>query len=249
MPTLAEGRVLDPARERLAACLAAYRAGDVERARTLALSAYLDGVEPVEPMLAARDAALLRRIEAAMARLRADIGAGAVASTVAADAAEATRLFDQAETALQATGNATAAFLGSYTILVREGLEALLIVIGMIAFLRRADRRDTLPWVHAGWIGALVAWGLLRLGMRLPIGKFFSASSVLIAVLAVVLAGKGVAALQEAGWIGQALAPVPRIDWLGVSPSWQSLLVQLAVAAVAIAAFAANLRGRAGARP
>ena len=32
-------------------------------------------------------------------------------------------------------------------------------------------------------------------------GKFFAASSLLVAVLAVVLAGKGIAGLQEAGWI------------------------------------------------
>jgi high-affinity iron transporter len=344
----------------LQASLDAYREGDRARAQALALSAYLDGVEPVEPMLASRDRPLLRELEASMARLRSSIGAGAPLATVEAEAATANALFDRAGGALQASGaNATAAFLGSFTILLREGLEALLIVIGMIAFLRRAGRREVLPWVHAGWVGALlaggvtwaiatwlidisganrelteglsslfaaivllsvgiwmhqkslagrwqhylqaklsaaltrrsalflfvlafvavyrevfetilfyaamwnredggaivgglvagcaalalVAWGLLRLGMRLPIGKFFAASSVLIAILAVVLVGKGVAALQEAGWVAQGLVTAPRIDWLGVYPSWQSLLAQLAVAAVAVAGFLVNARG------
>ena len=242
---------------------------------------------------------------------------------------------------------------------MREGVEALLIVIGMIAFLRKAERRDVLPYVHAGWIGALLAGGvtwaiatyavsisgaerevteglsalfaaivllsvgiwmhqkstagrwqqylqekmsaaltrrsatflfvlsfvavyrevfetilfyaamwneqdssailaglglglvvlaviafaLLRLGTRLPIGQFFRFSSILIAVLAVVLVGKGVAALQEAGWISQALAAVPQIEWLGLYPTWQSILAQLAVAAIAIFGFVANARG------
>ena len=40
---------------------------------------------------------------------------------------------------------------------------------------------------------------MLRFSQQLPIAKFFAYSSALIAVLAVVLAGKGVAALQEAG--------------------------------------------------
>ena len=49
---------------------------------------------------------------------------------------------------------------------------------------------------------ALIAWAMLRFSARLPIAKFFAYSAALIAVLAVVLAGKGVAALQEAGMIG-----------------------------------------------
>ncbi|MCT7061865.1 iron permease, partial [Salmonella enterica subsp. enterica serovar Oranienburg] len=64
----------------------------------------------------------------------------------------------------------------------------------------------------------LIAWILLRTSRRLPIGKFFSASSALIAVLAIVLTGKGVAALQEAGWIPVAVAPAPHIELLGLYP-------------------------------
>ena len=51
------------------------------------------------------------------------------------------------------------------------------------------------------------------------------------------------AALQEAGWISQALAAVPQIEWLGLYPTWQSILAQLAVAAIAIFGFVANARG------
>ncbi|KAK0358715.1 hypothetical protein LTR94_034273, partial [Friedmanniomyces endolithicus] len=42
---------------------AAYRRGDRKAATDAALSAYLDGVEPIEPALGARDSALLRRVE------------------------------------------------------------------------------------------------------------------------------------------------------------------------------------------
>lgn len=77
---------------------------------------------------------------------------------------------------------------------------------------------------------AAVAYWMLRVSKRLPIGRFFSISSILIAVLAVILVGKGVAALQEAGWVSQALVHAPRIEWLGLYPSWQSLLAQVAVA-------------------
>jgi len=52
----------------------------------------------------------------------------------------------------------------------------------------------------AGFVGlGLLAWLILRLGLRLPVGWFFGVGSALMAVLAVVLAGKGIAALQHAG--------------------------------------------------
>jgi high-affinity iron transporter len=74
------------------------------------------------------------------------------------------------------------------------------------------------------------------------LGKFFSASSALIAVLAIVLTGKGIAALQEAGWIGVHMAPLPRIELLGIYPTWQSIAAQVAVALVLATGYALNLR-------
>ncbi|TAM96247.1 MAG: iron permease, partial [Rhodanobacteraceae bacterium] len=75
-----------------------------------------------------------------------------------------------------------------------------------------------------------------------PIGTFFSASSVLIAVLAIVLTGKGVAVLQEAGWVAVSVAPVPHIELLGVYPTWQSLLAQLAILMLLAVGFVFNIR-------
>lgn len=83
-------------------------------------------------------------------------------------------------------------------------------------------------------------------GNAAAIGKFFAASSLLIALLAVVLAGKGVTALQEAGWIGLGLVRAPHIDWLGISPTWQSLLAQLVVLLVAVYGYLANARSARG---
>ena len=44
--------------------------------------------------------------------------------------------------------------------LLREGIEALLIVVGTIACRKKAGREEVLRHVHAGWIGALAAGGL-----------------------------------------------------------------------------------------
>jgi high-affinity iron transporter len=84
---------------------------------------------------------------------------------------------------------------------------------------------------------------MLRFSKTLPISTFFAYSSGLIAVLAVVLAGKGVAALQEAGLIDvRPVAAVPRIDLLGLSPTVQSVLAQLAMLAAVLFGFWYNRR-------
>jgi high-affinity iron transporter len=359
--TRADGSTLGVARERLRQSLAAYEKGDRKGATELALSAYLDGFEPVEPMLAARDSGLMARVERAMGELRAAISAGRDVSEVRERVAALDGLFDETERALAPDQGSTAStFLGAFTILLREGLEALLIVVAMLAFLRKAGRAEMVRPVHWGWIIALVAgfatwWAathflsisgasreltegfgsilaavillfvgiwmhgkaqadewqryirekvgqalskksawflfllafvavyrevfetilffaalsaegrigallagagaglallallallMLRFSRTLPIAKFFSYSSALIAVLAVVLAGKGVAALQEAGMIGVIpLGWAPRVEILGLYPTLEGLLAQVATLLILLAGFGRNRRG------
>ena len=65
---------------------------------------------------------------------------------------------------------------------------------------------------------------------------------MLIAVLAVVLVGKGVVALQEAGWVAQHFVTGPRVDWLGIYPTLQSLLSQLCIGLAAVIGYVVNAR-------
>ena len=346
------------ARQRLDESLTAYRAGNRDEAKRLALAAYLDGFEPVEPMLGARNPALLSEVERQMGQLRAGIAAGSEASEIGAQVSAIQALFDRAEAALAPDQASDAsAFVGALTILLREGLEALLIVVAMLAFLNKADRPELTRPVHFGWAGALAAglltwwvatslitvsgasreltegfgsllaaavllfvgiwmhgkaqagqwqrylrdklhsalardsrWflfslafiavyrevfetilfftamaaeggvgsliagglvglavlgaiaiAMLRFSRRLPIGKFFGYSSALVAILAVVLAGKGVAALQEAGLISiHPLATLPKISLLGLFPTLQGVAVQMATLLALLAGFAWN---------
>ena len=357
---LAEGGALDLARTRLAEGVQAYADGDARVARDKLLSAYLDGVEPIEPLLGLRDGKLLLDLEAGMAQVRSDIAKGAGIDQVRSRASEAEALLDRAEAVMadNDSAGATTAFVGAFTILLREGLEALLIVIAMFAFLRKAGRVEAIPYVHGGWIGALVAggatwlaatylveisgasreltegfaalfaaavlvsvgiwmhgksqadawqryirdklshalskgsawflfllafvvvyreafetvlfyaalwsqghhgavmagagaavaalavigWLMLRYSRKLPFGTFFGISAMLVAVLAVVLAGKGVAALQEAGWLSMSLFDGPRVDLLGIHPTVEGIGLQLAVAAVLAVGFMWNRR-------
>jgi high-affinity iron transporter len=84
---------------------------------------------------------------------------------------------------------------------------------------------------------------MLRYSRKLPIAKFFSYSSALVAVLAVVLAGKGVAALQESGLLaGHPLAGFPRVSMLGLFPTLQGVIIQAATLLALLIGFAWNRR-------
>lgn len=343
-------------RLRLAESLAAMHAGDRAAATRLGLSAYLDGFEPIEPMVGARNKSLLLAVENAMLAYRSAVAKGTVADADAAGE-KLQQLFTHVEAELgEAKAEPMTTFVGALTILLREGVEALLIVIGIIAFLRKAKRKDVLPYVHAGWASALVAggltwvaatylvtisgasrevseglgsvfaalvllsvglwmhqkssagrwqeylhekltaamtrrsawglfalafiavyrevfetvlfysalaadgnggallggfvvailllviiaWALLRSSARMPIGKFFSWTSAFVAVLAVILMGKGVAALQEAGWIGVSPLDFIRVDLLGILPTLETLLAQGAILAIIVAGYGWN---------
>jgi high-affinity iron transporter len=339
----------------LARSLAAYRGGDGREAEELALAAYLDGFEPIEALLSAHDPSLVAEVEREMGMLRAAMSREAPAEAIAAAVGRLDALFTRAESALEADASSEASiFIGAFAILLREGLEALLIVIAMITFLVRAGRRELLRYVHGGWIFALltgvatwwaashvitisgagreitegfgallaavillfvgvwmhgkaqagawqryvrerldhalsrgsawllfilsfvavyrevfetiifyaalgsqgedaallggvvtastllavIAWAMLRFSRKLPIAKFFAYSAALIAVLAVVLAGKGVAALQEAGMIGVMPLPgFPRSPMLGLFPTVETLAAQALMAALLAAGF------------
>lgn len=154
-------RSLAVARAKLGASIVAAGRGDARTAKELALSAYLDGFEPIEPILTARDPTLMGRIEGAMGQFRAAIDRDASPDELTAKVSVLDGLFDDAEAVLAPDAATQAStFLGAFTILLREGVEALLIVVAMIAFLRKAERGEALRYVHGGWIGALVAGGI-----------------------------------------------------------------------------------------
>lgn len=343
------------ARAKLAESLAAYRAGDGEGARQLAITAYLEGFELVERHLDNVDPGLRRRTEEAMMALRSDIDAARPVDSLAERVQGLSRLLDEAEGKLAAGEMSPAtAFTGSLLILLREGLEAILVLAAIIAFVRKTGRRDALLYIHIGWMAAAVlgvatwfvanyflavsgasreltegvsallaaamllyvglwlhnrsharAWQafirqqvtgalgkrtlwamagisflavyrelfevilfyqtlwaqagqaqrpavlagigaaavllallgglILKYSARLPIGLFFSATSWLLVVMAVVFVGQGVAALQEAGVLTSTPVDFVAVPMLGVRPNVQGLAAQVAMLALTVA--------------
>lgn len=336
----------------------AYRQGEARRAQDLAVSSYLEGFELVEAGLDALDRGLRTGVEAEMIRYRGLLRDGAPVPQVEAQATRIAALLGQARDLLDRGAlPRSATFLSALVILLREGLEAILIVAAIVALLAKANRRDALPWVHGGWMAALllggltwvmasyavsvsgatrevtegitalvaatvllyvgfwmhgksyagrwqdyldrrlqgalggrtmaalafvsflavyreafetvlfyqalalqagpggasalvggvlvgavalgaVSWIIVRGSLRMPLGLFFGASAALLGLLAVVLAGKGIAALQEAGWLPIHEVSFPSVPMLGVYPNLQSLALQAALLAVIAGAVA-----------
>ena len=124
-------------------------------------------------------------------------------------------------------GIAALAFLAVY----REVFET---VLFYEALLTQSLPSQT-PIVISGFVvGALclsvVAWAMVRFSVKLPIARFFSATTYLLLGLSLVLIGKGVIALQEAAIIGISPLPITfEIDWIGLKSTWQSLLAQISI--------------------
>jgi high-affinity iron transporter len=68
-----------------------------------------------------------------------------------------------------------------------------------------------------------------RFGVKIPLRPFFTVTSVLLYYMAFVFMGKGIRELQEGNAVPATFIPFPTVDWLGLYPTWQTLLGQLAL--------------------
>ncbi|RYX93855.1 MAG: c-type cytochrome [Comamonadaceae bacterium] len=360
---------LDFTRTKLDEALVAYRAGNKDLARQLSITSYLEGFELVEASLDNVDAPLRNGIEKEMMAVRALIGDGKPVPEVEAQVSKINALLGQAEEKLGGGGLSPAtAFVSSLLILLREGLEAILVLAAITAFVKKTGRQDAMPWVHAGWIAAValgaltwvvatyvigisganreltegitalvasamllyvgywlhsksyaqawntfikdqvsaalgkgtvwamagvsflavyrelfeivlfyqtlwvqagpesqhaVLWGIaaaavllaiiggaiLKFSVRLPIGPFFAWTSGLLALMAVVFAGNGIAALQEAGVVNATAVNFISVPLLGIHPTAQGLGAQFIALAIVLSGMYLSKRQAAAAAP
>lgn len=340
---------LDVARSGMLESADLYQQGNVDGAKKRAVQAYLEGFELVEAPLKNMSPTMMHSIESAMIEYRSLLNGETPVEDVQARAKQIVVLLDDAQAVLNGESlSPSVAFTSSLIILLREGLEALLVVAAMAAFLVKTERYDAMRWLHGGWILALIAGGatwavsnwlfaisgatreitegvtalvaaailfyvgfwmhsranaqkwneyiksqmnsalgkgalwsfavvsflavyreifetilfyqalwvqvddgarhavllggmsavgvlvvvavmIHRFGLRLPLAKFFTITAYLMIAFAFVFAGKGVAALQEAGRLPMDPVSFPRIDFLGVYPSVQGLSLQALV--------------------
>lgn len=132
-------------------------AADRVKARDLAVAAYLEGIEPHEAALRARDAKMCQRVEQAFLDLRHTIDDGPTidADAVRREVARATMLLDGAEE--KQRDDKTVPFFAALAISLREGFEIALLISALLSFVRKSGHPESAPYVHYGWLLALPA--------------------------------------------------------------------------------------------
>ena len=135
----------------------AYGQGRVDLALKLALDAYLEGVEPIEPALAQEDRGLTVELETQFARYRMDLRNGASVEAVSDRHQSVQELMKLAGQTLGDSEAASSfAFVQSLAIILREGMEAALLLAVMLTYLAAAGYRELQKYVVMGVVGALV---------------------------------------------------------------------------------------------
>jgi len=134
-----------------------YRQGNREAALQAAISAYLEGFELAEADVDRVDHSLRNRIEQDMMAYRNLVKSAAAVGIVEHKAFALTKSIEEAaavgtRSKLSATGAVTSAFI----IVARKGLEAILVLAAIAAFLIKSGRREGLKHLHAGWVAALL---------------------------------------------------------------------------------------------
>lgn len=159
---LLEKKSTDPlliARTLLGEAATIYSQGDKEKAYQKAIEAYLDGFEMAEPALFAKDASLGRSLEAQFTQFRNSIRQGVPAGELSKQHREIEVGLDRAAQLMTEPGafSGSYAFLNSALIILREGLEAALILAAIIAMLKVMGAAHAVRYIHYGWILALLA--------------------------------------------------------------------------------------------
>jgi high-affinity iron transporter len=133
---------------------------------------------------------------------------------------------------------ASAAFLAVY----REGFETVLFYKALFV---TGAAGGTMPVIGGILAGGVVLVGvyiaITRFGVRLPLKPFFAVTSAFLYYMAFVFAGKGIAELQEGGFVGTTIVPwAPRAPALGIYPTAESLLAQGVLVLLALVALVWN---------
>ncbi|PMY47181.1 MULTISPECIES: FTR1 family protein [Pseudomonas] len=151
-------QLLDYTASTLDKSLAAYRAGDREQAYDLSVAAYLEGFELVESSLDNVDANVRKDTEKALMAYRQALQDGLPVEQAEQrlDAAKA-KLTESAGLLGSDGLSWSLSYISGLLILLREGLEAILVLAAILAFLRNTGQQSAVRSVNVGWALALLA--------------------------------------------------------------------------------------------
>ncbi|MBI3180602.1 MAG: FTR1 family protein [Myxococcales bacterium] len=159
-PEVDEERSLLAARKGIEDALHLASEGKHAAAREAVLDAYLTGLEPVEPLLRARDGKLVRELEESFGKLR--LAAENQSPHLSDEGRKLLALIDRARRTGAGQGDFWVVFWEAFIILLREGFEATVVIAALLAVLKKMSvHRAQASYVHLGWVLALLSGGLV----------------------------------------------------------------------------------------
>ncbi|WP_116828279.1 cytochrome c/FTR1 family iron permease [Pseudomonas syringae] len=145
--------------------LAAYKAGDREQAYDLSVAAYLEGFELVESLLDNVDANVRKDTEKSLMAYRQSLQDSMPLPQVAQKLEAAKGKLRESADLLGSDGlSLSLSYISGLLILLREGLEAILVLAAILAFLRNTGQQSAVRSVNIGWglalLAGLATWAL-----------------------------------------------------------------------------------------
>ncbi|SKA95703.1 high-affinity iron transporter [Pseudomonas extremaustralis] len=158
-------QLLDYTAATLDKSLAAFRNGDREQAYDLSVAAYLEGFELVESSLDNVNANVRKDTEKALMAYRQALQDGLPIEQVQQRLDAAKGKLTESAGLLGGDGLSwSLSYISGLLILLREGLEAILVLAAVLAFLRNTGQQSAVRSVHMGWglalLAGLATWGL-----------------------------------------------------------------------------------------
>ncbi|MNZ39646.1 Ferrous iron permease EfeU precursor [compost metagenome] len=151
-------QLLDYTASTLDKSLAAYQSGDHEQAYDLSVAAYLEGFELVESSLDNVDANVRKDTEKSLMAYRQSLQDGLPLEQVSQRLQAAKAKLKEAADLLGGDGLSwSLSYISGLLILLREGLEAILVLAAILAFLRNTGQQSAVRSVNIGWLLALLA--------------------------------------------------------------------------------------------
>jgi len=146
---------------------------------------------------------------------------------------------DQVRNAQESAAPGFALALTAFLAVIREGGETIVFFQALtVGATETVEKHAVMAGIAVATVALAITFIVLnRAAHRIPFGKFFYATSILLYGLAVVFIGQGVASFQESEWIGATFVDhMPTIPMLGLYPTVQGIAAQLALIAFAAVA-------------
>ena len=158
-------QLLDYTAATLDKSIAAYRASDHDQAYDLSVAAYLEGFELVESSLDNVDANVRKDTEKSLMAYRQSLQDGLPVAQVQQRLDAAKAKLKESAGLLGSDGLSwSLSYISGLLILLREGLEAILVLAAILAFLRNTGQQSAVRSVNVGWglalLAGLATWAL-----------------------------------------------------------------------------------------